>query len=349
MSSSLLSDRSHTRTLNSEVYRVVQFHIQPDSEIPASAQLYNQIRFAIASRQYPPGKRLPSTRQLAMQTGLHRNTISKVYRQLEEAGFVEALPGSGIYVRDSGNGENLQAPSPLLREYPQARKLIQRNLDELLREGFSLNQARELFLAEVDWRLRCSAQVLVTTPAQDIGAGELMVRELEQELKIPVQLVPLESLEQTLSQTRSGTVVTSRYFIAEAEAIAAPKSVRVIPIDIYDYAQELSLLKDLPKETCLGLVSLSSGILRAAEVIIHSLRGDELLVMTAQTNDAYKLNAIVRSAQTIFAFDQASFPVVKRAISEAREDLIRPPEVITTDNYIGSKSISLLKRELGLE
>ena len=35
-----------------------------------------------------------------MQTGLHRNTISKVYRQLETDGVVEAMAGSGIYVRD---------------------------------------------------------------------------------------------------------------------------------------------------------------------------------------------------------------------------------------------------------
>ena len=36
-----------------------------------------------------------------MQTGLHRNTISKVYRQLEIDGVVEAIAGSGIYVRDN--------------------------------------------------------------------------------------------------------------------------------------------------------------------------------------------------------------------------------------------------------
>ena len=55
----------------------VRFHIQQESDIPASTQLYNQICFAIAARHYPPGHRLPSTRQLAMQTGLHRNTITK--------------------------------------------------------------------------------------------------------------------------------------------------------------------------------------------------------------------------------------------------------------------------------
>ena len=79
----------------------MRFHIQQEIDIPASIQLYNQICFAIAARYYPPGHRLPSTRQLAMQTGLHRNTISKVYRQLETDGVVEAIAGSGIYVRDN--------------------------------------------------------------------------------------------------------------------------------------------------------------------------------------------------------------------------------------------------------
>ena len=328
---------------------MVQFHIQTDSEIPASTQLYDQIWFAIASRQYPPGYRLPSTRQLAMQTGLHRNTISKVYRQLEEAGVVEAQPGSGIYVRTQGSVEIDKPRSPLLAQFPKAQELVESSLDELLRQGCSLHQARELFLGEIDWRLRCSARVLVTTPRQDIGAGELMVRELEQALRIPVQLVPLEELEDVLSQTRSGTVVTSRYFINEAEAIAAPKSVRVIPIDIYDYAEELGQLKELPKDTCLGLVSLSSGILRAAEVLSYSLRGDEILVMTAQTEDEQKLSAVVRSAQTIAALDKASFPAIKAALQAAREDIIRPPKVFCCENYIGEKSIEVLKRELGLD
>lgn len=329
---------------------MVQFHIQPDSDIPASAQLYNQIRFAIASRQYPPGHRLPSTRQLAMQTGLHRNTISKVYRQLEEDGVVDTKPGAGIFVRAQGDeGGSGGARSPIMEQHPEAYRLVQKSLDELLTKGgCTLTQAREIFLAEVDWRLRCGARVLVTAPKQDIGAGELMVRELQQALRIPVQLVPIEELAEILDQARGGTVVTSRYFIGEAEAIAAPKSVRVVPVDIYDYSKEIDLLKSHPKDSCVGLVSLSSGILRAAEVILHSLRGDSLLVMTAQTDDAYKVNAVVRSAQTIIC-DKASIEIVKTAIQAARDDLIRPPKVVISENYIGEKSLNLLKRELGLD
>lgn len=325
---------------------MVQFRIQPDSEIPASTQLSNQIRFAIASRQFPPGHRLPSTRALAMQTGLHRNTISKVYRQLEDDGLVESLAGSGIYVRAQPPRRN-PAPVPILEKYPQAEKIVQQSLDELLKLGCSLNQVRELFLAEIDWRLRCSARLLVTVPAFDIGAGKLMVDELEQSLGIPVQLVPMDELSQILNETPSGTVVTHRYFIKEAEAIAAPKSVRVIPVDIYDYTQEIQLIKKLPKDSCVGIISLSSGIVRVAEVFIHSFRGGELLVMTAQLGDTYKLKAIVKSAQLIIS-DYASFSTIKAAVQAAREDIIRPPQLICCENYIGTQSINLLKRELGL-
>ena len=326
---------------------MVQFYIQPDSDIPASNQLFNQIRFAIASRQFPPGHRLPSTRQLAMQTGLHRNTISKVYRQLEDHGLVEAQAGSGIYVKALGHEGPSRASSPILQYYPQANQIIQQSLDNLLSQGCSLNEARELFLAEIDWRLRCSARVLVTAPTQDIGIGQLMAQELEVALKIPVQLVPIEKLAETIEQVPSGTVVTSRYFIGEAEAVAGPRSVRVIPVDIYDFAKEIALVQQLPKGTYLGIISLSSGLLRATEVIIHSLRGDDVLVMTAQLPNDYRINAIVRSAKVVIC-DQASVKAVKDAILANREEIIRPPQLVCCENYIGSKSINLLKRELGL-
>jgi GntR family transcriptional regulator len=327
---------------------IVKFYIHPESEIPASNQLYNQILFAIASRQYPPAHKLPSTRQLAMQTGLHRNTISKVYRQLEEDGLVEAQAGSGIYVRLQGDEREDVHRTPLVDKYPEGYKLVLQGLDELVRQGCTLHEAREMFLAEIDWRLRCSAQVLVTVPTQDLGAGELMVRELEQSLQIPVQLVPLEDLEGVLNQTRSGTVVTSRYFITVAESIAEPKSVRVIPVDVYDYGKELQFLGGLKSGTCVGIVSLSPGLLRAADVIVHSLRGDSLLVMNSQPSDAYKLKAIVRSASVILC-DRASHDLVKRSIALVQEDLIRSPQIVTCENFISTTSLELLRRELGLD
>lgn len=327
---------------------MIQFRIQAESTIPASTQLYNQILFAIASRQFPPGHHLPSTRQLAMLTGLHRNTISKVYRQLEDAGLVEARAGSGIYVRSPHQPDDLPSLSPLLASFPQARAVIQTALDELLNQGCSLHQSRELILAELDWRLRSSAQVLITAPNHDIRAGEVIVRELKQALTVPIQLVPLETLGTVLDEGHSGTVVTTRYFIAQAEAIAKPRSVRVLTVDIYDFSKEIQVIQKLPKGSCLGISSLSSETLGVAEVIINSLRGDDLLLITAPAEDAYKLKAMARSASTIIC-DAASYGRVKAALQAAREDIIRPPQVICAETFVTDESIQMLKRELGLE
>jgi len=202
-------------------------------------------------------------------------------------------------------------------------------------------------LAEIDWRLRCSARVLVAVPGEDMGVGELMAYELEEELKIPVQIVAIDELASVLDKTTSATVVTSRYFINDVEEIAAPKAIRVIPLDIYDYNKEIALLKNLPKDNCVGIVSLSSGIGRQAEVILHGLRGDELLVMTAQPKDNYKMQAIAKRAEVIIC-DQACYSTVQAFVQAASEDIIRPPKLIKVDNYIGTNSINLLKRELGL-
>jgi GntR family transcriptional regulator len=35
-------------------------------------------------------------------------------------------------------------------------------------------------------------------------------------------------------------------------------------------------------------------------------------------------------------------------VEAAREDIIRPPQIIKSENYVDTESIDLLKRELGL-
>lgn len=161
-------------------------------------------------------------------------------------------------------------------------------------------------------------------------------------------MVFLEELDEVLEESNAATVVTIRFFASQAEAIAAPRSVRIFAIDIYDYRRELQVVKALAKGSCLGLVSLSSGTLGVAEVMIHSLRGEEIYVMTAQLQDTYRLQALIRSAQTIIS-DQASCAAVKATVLKVQNDLIRLPQLICCESYIDPKSIQLLKRELGVD
>ena len=326
----------------------VRFHIQQESDIPASTQLYNQICFAIAARHYPPGHRLPSTRQLAMQTGLHRNTISKVYRQLETDGVVEAMAGSGIYVRDQQKPRELKPPPGLRsKAMPDIDREVRQSVDGLLNAGCTLQQARELLTREIDWRLRCGARVLVSTPREDIGASMLIAEELTPSLEVPVEVVPMEELESVLESSSKGTVVTSRYFLQPVEAIAQRHGVRAVPVDLNDFRHELDLLKELRQGSCVGLVSISPGILRAAEVILHSMRGNELLVMTANPDIGSRLLALLRASSHVLC-DRPSLPLVEQTLRQNRAQLMRLPVVHCAQSYLGTATIDQLRKEIGL-
>lgn len=322
---------------------MINFQIQSDSEVPASKQLFAQIQFAIASGQYPPAHRLPSTRQLAMITGLHRNTISKVYQQLEENGLVESIAGSGIYVKHHGRENIVESDSPIAISV----NTVKESIDRLLEAGCSIAQVKELFLEEIDWRISCCDRIMVTVPQRDIGAGKIIQQELQDSFALKIELIELEKLPEILAKINFGTLITNRYFIKEVLGIVPPNSFRVIPIDMYDFNKELELIKALPSQACLGIVSVSEGTLSVASSIVNSQRGDDLLVLTSSLEDRDRLRAVIRASHTIIT-GYTSYDLVKAEIVAMREDLIRIPDVISTDSYIGEKSIQLLQRELDI-
>ncbi|WP_457588879.1 MocR-like pyridoxine biosynthesis transcription factor PdxR [Ensifer canadensis] len=62
------------------------------------SQLYQQLRDLILSGQLSPGERLPSSRVLADEIGVSRNTVMTVYEQLQAEGYVAGVVGSGTRV-----------------------------------------------------------------------------------------------------------------------------------------------------------------------------------------------------------------------------------------------------------
>ncbi len=71
------------------------------SEVPIYRQMVTQVVLAILSGELKPGERLPSTREVARRFGLHANTVSAGYKQLEREGWTEFRHGSGVYVREN--------------------------------------------------------------------------------------------------------------------------------------------------------------------------------------------------------------------------------------------------------
>jgi GntR family transcriptional regulator/MocR family aminotransferase len=72
--------------------------VDPKDPRPLYAQVYGAIRRAILDGMLRPGMRLPSTRTLAGDLSIARNTVITAFEQLTAEGYVETLTGSGTRV-----------------------------------------------------------------------------------------------------------------------------------------------------------------------------------------------------------------------------------------------------------
>src|ERR1700744_6771708 len=68
---------------------------------PIYRQLHRLLQQAILSRELPAGTKVPSSRLLANELGIARNTVTQVYEQLALEGYVTSTTGRGTFVADS--------------------------------------------------------------------------------------------------------------------------------------------------------------------------------------------------------------------------------------------------------
>ena len=76
------------------------FVADENSRLPVWIQLRNRLIFLIKRGDYAPGDQLPSVRSLAVSASINYNTVSKVYGDLEDSGYVRSVRGKGVFVTE---------------------------------------------------------------------------------------------------------------------------------------------------------------------------------------------------------------------------------------------------------
>lgn len=114
--------------------------IDLQSPVPVYRQIVDALRILLVNGELKPGDQLPPVRRLAIDLGVHFNTVAEAYRTLSEEGWLEIARRSGakVIARDR--------PRTADRETSEG---FQRRLQELIAEvqarGFPRGRiAREL-------------------------------------------------------------------------------------------------------------------------------------------------------------------------------------------------------------
>lgn len=72
--------------------------IDLNSPVPATRQIADALRVELVEGRLAPGSDLPSVRRVAIDLGLHFNTVAEAYRQLAQEGWLELRHGRGARV-----------------------------------------------------------------------------------------------------------------------------------------------------------------------------------------------------------------------------------------------------------
>lgn len=73
--------------------------------VPKYRQIFDKLKTDILAGRYKPGQKLPSEAALVNKSGASRITVGRAIRELQNAGLVDRIAGSGTYVRDSSKDE----------------------------------------------------------------------------------------------------------------------------------------------------------------------------------------------------------------------------------------------------
>ena len=68
---------------------------------PIYMQIVDKINQQIVRKELKPGDKLPSVREMAVQSGVNPNTIQRTYTELERMAIVETKRGQGTFVVDN--------------------------------------------------------------------------------------------------------------------------------------------------------------------------------------------------------------------------------------------------------
>jgi GntR family transcriptional regulator len=76
----------------------ISFQLNQSSGVPAYLQVVQQVEQALRMGTLRPGDQLPTVKQVVAEVTINPNTVTRAYRELDQAGLVEGRQGVGTFV-----------------------------------------------------------------------------------------------------------------------------------------------------------------------------------------------------------------------------------------------------------
>ncbi len=293
--------------------------VRRDGPLSIAAQIADQLLALIRGGALRAGDRLPAVRVLAGFLRVNRNTVAKVYAELERGGWLAPTPGRGTFV---ASGPPPDVPADLA-------PLADRLLEEAAARGLSGEDVRRLL------DVRAAARGGGGGPRVgfvECNPSDLAYfsRQLSTRLGyplVPVLLTDLDTLAASLD------IIATTLFHVEEVRRRLPRR-EIIGLMAAPDFRTLDEVAHLPPECRIALVcATQEGVQsKARSIRAVGLRRPHLATATLHQPD--RLRAVVREADVVLASPKVLERIAGEIPSQAR--------VIPFGSVLGEGAVSLL-------
>jgi GntR family transcriptional regulator len=220
--------------------------LSTSSGVPIFKQIYDQIVYMIEAGQLADGDRLPSSRMLAANLHVNRNTVARAYAALRDRGYIESRRRNGMVVNGA---ESVRRDAV---RHDQAQQVLAEAVTQCLELGLSADE-----IATIAYHASLHAQhdslrllfVECNRERADSFASKLSAR-----LGTPVTPLVLGAFGPD-DLAGADLVITTFFHLAEVRALAAGQPVpEVLAIVVAPHVQTLVKLAQIPKHKRIGIL-----------------------------------------------------------------------------------------------
>jgi GntR family transcriptional regulator len=227
----------------------MDLRVNSKSHVPVHVQLEGQIKHLILTGNFAVGSRLPSIRAMAGFLRVNRNTVARVFSDLEREGYVESRRGSGVYV----------LVPPVEADEEKRREVVERVMDLAAARDVAVEDLAYALLARAGTAAQEKVSILFVecTPAELDQFSE----ELEDQLPVEVERVLIGDLAERLSGVDDPPwrlAVTTFFHVHEVQELVEPLGMETVALLAEATLASLQRLMELPSQTPVGVVGWGS-------------------------------------------------------------------------------------------
>jgi GntR family transcriptional regulator len=309
----------------------MDLRINSKSHVPVHVQLEGQIKHLILTGGFEFGSRLPSIRAMAGFLRVNRNTVARVFSDLEKEGYVESRRGSGVYVIEP----------PVEAEDLMRQEVLERVMDLAAAHDVPVEDLAYALLARAGVKPREKTRILFA----ECTRAELdqFSDELEEQLPVEVERVLIEDLAERLSGVEDPPwrlAVTTFFHIHEVQEMVEPRGIEAVALLAEATLESLQRLMELPSEIPVGVVGWGRTCLQNLSRSIEGAGLDHL--------DFIQVNVDGGPDSVLATLDKVQAVVCASVTARRLRELGIPEglEIIEEDRILDQGGVEMLGRML---